>query len=243
MMATGRILIVAAVKEEIGRVAACLQSPRGISLGPNPVTIGEYGSESVALLIAGAGAVNTAGALGAVMAALRPRGVVLCGCGGAFSGWGLIQGDVVFATEEISPQLGVEPHRKGDPVTPLSFLPNRIQLDEALAQRGREALVGSEALSGVSVRSGPFVTVSTVTASPSTEEGYRSLYGAMVENMEGFAAASVCRRYAVPLLEVRSISNRVGERDRSRWNLALAFKRAQEAVLTLLEKEIMPWGC
>jgi futalosine hydrolase len=234
------LLIVAAVKEELEWLAGHLHKPQDRSMGPHALAIGKHRHREVALLLAGAGTVNTAGALGAVIPALRPRGVVLCGCGGAFSGWGLINGDVVFATEEIAPQLGVEPDRKGDPVTPLPFLPNRIQLDDALAHRGREALLGNDPFSGVSVQSGPFVTVSTVTASPSTGEGYRRLYGAIVENMEGFAAARLCQRYAVPLLEVRSVSNMVGARDRSKWNLDLAFKRAQEAVLTLLEKEIMP---
>jgi futalosine hydrolase len=234
------LLIVAAVKEELEWLAGQFQKPLERSLGPYGVTIGEHRNKEVALLVAGAGTVNTAGALGAVIPALRPRGVVLCGCGGAFSAWGLIHGDVVFATEEIAPQLGVESDRKGDPVTPLPFLPNRIQLDDALAHRARKALLGSGSFSGVSVHSGPFVTVSTVTASPSTGEGYRRLYGAMVENMEGFAAATMCQRYALPFLEVRSVSNTVGARDRSSWNLDLAFKREQKAVLTLLEKEIMP---
>jgi futalosine hydrolase len=234
------LLIVAAIKEEIEWLADHLRKRQERFLGPHWVMFGEYRHRDVALLVAGAGTIDTAGALGAILPALRPYGVVLCGCGGAFSGWGLTHGDVVFATEEIAPQLGVEPDRKGDPVTPLPFLPNRIQLDEALTQRGREALLGNDLFSEVSVHSGPFVTVSTVTASPSTGEGYRHLYGAIVENMEGFAAARLCERYAVPLLEVRSISNMVGSRDRSLWNLDLAFKRAQEAVLTLLEKEIMP---
>jgi futalosine hydrolase len=233
------LLIVSAVKEELEWLGGHLHKPNERSLGPHRVTIGELRNGEVALLVTGAGTVNTAGALGALIPALRPRGVIVCGCGGAFSGWGLLHGDVVFATAEIAPQLGVEPDRKEDPVVDLPFLPNRISLDGTLARRGYEALLGNAPFSEGSVHSGPFVTVSTVTASPSTAEGYRRLYGAMVENMEGFAAARLCQRYVVPLLEVRSVSNMVGERNRSAWNLDLAFKRAQEAVLTLLEKEIM----
>jgi futalosine hydrolase len=234
------LLIVAAVKEELEWLAGHLHTSQERSLGPLRITSGKHPNGKVALLVTGAGTANTAGALGAVFPPLRPRGVVLCGCGGAFSGWGLILGDVVFATEEIEPQLGVEPDREGDPVTPLTFLPNRIPLDVALAQAGRQSLLEQDPFSGISVHTGPFVTVSTVTASPATGEGYRRLYRAMIENMEGFAAARMCQRYAIPFLEVRSVSNMVGARDPSMWNLGLAFKRAQEAVLTLLKKEIMP---
>jgi futalosine hydrolase len=240
MTSSETLLVVAAVKEELHWLSSRLRRRKEKSLGPHCVTIGWHRNGVVALLVAGAGTVNTAGSLGAIIPALRPRGVLLCGCGGAYPGWELAHGDVVFATEEIAPQLGVEPDRKEDPTIPLPFLPNRIQLDVALVRRGREALLLDGLFPEGSVQSGPFVTISTVTASTSTGEGYRRLYGALVENMEGFAAATICQRYALPLLEVRSISNMVGERNRSLWNLDLAFRRGQEAVLTLLEKGVIP---
>ena len=123
MTSSETLLIVSAVKEELGWLAAHLHGPQERSLGPYVVTIGRHGHGEVALVVAGAGIVNTAGTLGAVIPALKPRGVVLCGCGGALSGWGLIHGDVVFASEEIAPQLGVEPDRKGRPGHPPALSP------------------------------------------------------------------------------------------------------------------------
>jgi len=42
--------------------------------------------------------------------------------------------------------------------------------------------------------------------------------------MEGFALALACRTRGVPFLEVRTVSNLVGERDRNKWKLASALE-------------------
>ena len=60
--------------------------------------------------------------------------------------------------------------------------------------------------------------------------------GAICENMEGAAVALACRQLSVPLLEIRGISNRVEDRDTSRWDLTTAMAAVQEAVISLLEK-------
>ena len=48
----------------------------------------------------------------------------------------------------------------------------------------------------------------------------------LVESMEGAAAAHVCALYGVPFLEVRGISNLVGDRDRAAWDVEGAAARA-----------------
>jgi futalosine hydrolase len=53
--------------------------------------------------------------------------------------------------------------------------------------------------------------------------------------MEGAAVALACQQLAVPLLEVRGISNLVEDRDTRRWNLPLGMIVAQQAILTLLQ--------
>jgi len=83
---------------------------------------------------------------------------------------------------------------------------------------------------------GPFVTVVTVTATAIRAKRLHGEYGALMENMEGAAAAHVCMRYDIPFLEIRSVSNRVGRRDKDAWNLPLAFKRASRAVYTVIER-------
>ena len=51
--------------------------------------------------------------------------------------------------------------------------------------------------------------------------------------MEGAAIAQVCTIYKIPMLEIRGISNIVGERDKRKWNLGLASENCQKLLLKL----------
>jgi futalosine hydrolase len=61
----------------------------------------------------------------------------------------------------------------------------------------------------------------------------RRRFGALCENMEGAAAAQVCARYGVPLLEVRGISNMVSDREPASWRKREAARNCQHAVMEL----------
>ena len=56
-----------------------------------------------------------------------------------------------------------------------------------------------------------------------------------VEAMEGFGVLRACALAGVPAVEVRAISNRVNESDRSRWQIDEALELLAVAVPRLLE--------
>jgi nucleoside phosphorylase len=61
-----------------------------------------------------------------------------------------------------------------------------------------------------------------------------------VEAMEGFAVLRACALAGVPAVEVRAISNEIGEPDRSRWELDTALAALADALPRLraaLERE------
>ena len=55
--------------------------------------------------------------------------------------------------------------------------------------------------------------------------------GRAYATLASFFAA--CLRHGVPFAEIRAVSNRIGERDRSRWDIPLALSRLQAALETL----------
>lgn len=206
-----------------------------------PQCHGSIGEHSVALVVTGMGGVNTAHGLTALLEARRPDLVLQLGVGGAYPGGGLGIGDLAVATEEIYGDVGVRTADGWQPadligiplveVAGVEFY-NRFELDAELAGRARQLLtVGAEG----SVAAGPFVTVQECTGTQAlAEERGRLFPGALCENMEGAAAAHICRLYGVPLLEVRGISNLVEERRRQSWDLPGAATRAQQGCLRLL---------
>ncbi len=57
----------------------------------------------------------------------------------------------------------------------------------------------------------------------------------LVEEMEGYAVALACRAAGVPLSVVRAVSNRAGDRDTTRWDIAGSLGSLGRLVSRLLE--------
>jgi futalosine hydrolase len=61
-------------------------------------------------------------------------------------------------------------------------------------------------------------------------------HGVDVEAMEGFAVLRACELAGVPALELRAVSNALGEADRRRWRLEEALAALRAAVPRVLER-------
>ncbi|WP_373501962.1 futalosine hydrolase [Desulfococcus sp.] len=264
MAAAPYVLIIGAVDGELSGLRRRMNAWATEEIGRRPIQRGRLCGVPVRLMVTGPGSANTVQALTAVLEQAPPRLILQTGCAGAFRESGLSVGDVGVASEEIDAHLGIEPQAPEDPPTALPF-PVMTALGAAvtgrypLSRRWSEAAV--DALSrdparrgaggawedadstaglppgttGVRVVCGPFLTVSTITATDlGAERRYRQ-FRACMEAMEGAGAAHVACHYDVPLLEVRAASNLVGRRDRGAWDLDLAFRRATWAVLAILD--------
>ena len=67
------------------------------------------------------------------------------------------------------------------------------------------------------------VTVNEITTSAQRIDHYRDVLGASVETMEGAALHYVALMEKFPFLQIRSLSNFIGERDKSKWVLDMAI--------------------
>jgi futalosine hydrolase len=101
-------------------------------------------------------------------------------------------------------------------------------IDSAGLRRDEEQALAPDVLAG------PFVTSSTVTGLDDEARLIGERWGAVAESMEGAAAAHVCALHSVPFLELRAVSNVVGDRDRSGWLVEEAANTAGRAALALV---------
>jgi futalosine hydrolase len=90
--------------------------------------------------------------------------------------------------------------------------------------------------SNITVKSGPFLTLSTCTGTMGRAREIEKTFHAICENMEGAAVAHVCASCEIPMVEIRGISNIVGERNKKKWNISLAAENCQRVVLELLKE-------
>ncbi|MBX7552239.1 futalosine hydrolase [Streptomyces sp. tea 10] len=75
----------------------------------------------------------------------------------------------------------------------------------------------------------PVLTVSTATGTAERAQDLRQRHGAAAEAMEGFGVAEAAAVHGVPLLELRTISNTVGPRDRAAWRIPDALAALRDA--------------
>ena len=84
------------------------------------------------------------------------------------------------------------------------------------------------------------VTVNEISTSTARINYYRDVLGAQLETMEGAALHYVCLMEKIPFLQVRSLSNIAGERDKTKWQTDLAIARLNDELEKILSKFFKP---
>ena len=154
-------------------------------------------------LVCGVGPVEAAVATARALALRRFDAVLHVGLAG---GRDLAIGSVVVGTEAVYRDLSAE-----WPVV------HRVTPDAGLVERVRAALPDA---SVAPIHTSAAVGAASDTVSP----------GPLVEAMEGFGVLRAAERAGVPAVEVRVISNEIGEQDRSRWQLGVALDALEDAL-------------
>lgn len=80
------------------------------------------------------------------------------------------------------------------------------------------------------------ITVQTVTNDKMILSALASKWQADIETMEGAAAAYVCQQKQVPFVQIRGISNTVGNRDKSHWHTGQAITNMNNALVAVIKQ-------
>jgi futalosine hydrolase len=78
------------------------------------------------------------------------------------------------------------------------------------------------------------VTINTVSDSTTQRKMLKEKYNAQIESMEGASLHYVCLQEGVAFLQVRSISNMVGERDKTKWAMKDAINNLNKELVRFL---------
>jgi futalosine hydrolase len=146
--------------------------------------------------------------------------VINMGIAGGFRGRADV-GSIVIAEEIVSADLGAESPERFITLDELGFgASTRIKAENERV----ELLVKAMSSNGLAVQQGTILTLSTVTGTETTtNELLRREPNAVAEAMEGYGVAMAAKEFGKPVLEIRSISNPIGPRDRSAWRMKEAL--------------------
>ncbi|CAN5703879.1 hypothetical protein BH10BAC2_BH10BAC2_42760 [soil metagenome] len=194
-----------------------------------------YTSESNRLKVmfhqGGVGMLANAVAITKLIYEEKPDLIMQVGIAGCFDK-NIMLGNVVVIKEEVLGNTGVEEDGKWKDIFDLKLekpgyppfekkrLPNQhldkynlLKLDEVIA-----------------------VTVNEVTTKDDRIQQLVKKYNPLIESMEGAALHYVCREMNVPFVQMRSISNYIGERDKTKWEIKLAIDNLNKNILKYVDK-------
>jgi futalosine hydrolase len=142
-------------------------------------------------------------------------------------------GSLVIANEIVSADLGAESPEGFITLDELGFgASTRVKTDSDLVQILLEVMKEEN----ISVQAGNILTLSTVTGTAETTSKLQQREpGALAEAMEGYGVAMAAKEFVLPVLEIRSISNPIGPRDRSAWRIKDALVTLESASKVIAE--------
>jgi futalosine hydrolase len=79
------------------------------------------------------------------------------------------------------------------------------------------------------------VSVNQITSSKKTIDLYKEKYKPEIESMEGAALHYTCLMENVPFLQLRSVSNYIGERNKKKWELEKSILNLNNELIHLLD--------
>jgi len=229
-----KILLVSATRFEVKPLADRFEN---IELIPSILHKLRFDHLEIDLLTTGIGMVQTAFCLGKHMTPGSYDLAINAGICGAYSK-DIPIGSVIHVIEECIPEAGVEQDGRFLSL----FEAGLLDPDEFPFDQGKLINVNYPKMTSLEqLNTGRGNTVITLQTDPGKINRLKTLFPADVESMEGAAFLWACMVEDVVCTQIRAVSNLVGERDKSKWDIRAAVKNL-DVVLAQLFKEIGNYG-
>lgn len=92
----------------------------------------------------------------------------------------------------------------------------------------------TEVLKKVKLKKVIGVSTNEITTSRQKVKFYKDTFNPVIESMEGAALHYVCLMEKIPFLQLRSISNYIGERNKKNWNMKESIINLNKELISLL---------
>jgi futalosine hydrolase len=191
---------------------------------------GLNGEHEVGVLITGVGAMATTWSLSRQIDRRRPDLIIQAGIAGCLTD--ILPGEVMVVAEDEPADLGVWEEGEFKSIFDLRL----ADADSFPFSGGRLVNPYLPLLELTSLEPVRAITVNEITTAAERISWYQQNTDAVVESMEGAALHFVCLQSGVPFLQLRAISNAVGVRDKTKWEMGLALGRLNSALIACLSK-------
>lgn len=180
------------------------------------------------VLITGVGLTATAYTLTRQVILKRPNLILQAGIAGCYDP-AIELGEVLAVNEEAIADQAV---REGDEWKTV-FDIGLMHPDQPPFKKGVLPNPHREWLKKCRLKTVTAVSVNQVTTLPSFIAQYVAKFAPTLESMEGAALHYVARREKIPFLQIRAVSNYIGERDKGQWKIREAIRNLNNELIRL----------
>lgn len=179
----------------------------------------------------GVGMLASAVSLTRLVSEEKPDLIIQTGIAGTFNPK-IALGKVVVVKEEILGDMGVEEDGKWKDIFDL-------KLEKSSYHPFEKRKLPNHWLSTYNLLKLPelsSITVNEITTQPKRIEQLTKKYNPDLESMEGASLHYVCREANIPFIQMRAISNYIGERNKANWKMKEALEALNDTLLKYLDK-------
>ena len=185
--------------------------------------------------VTGVGLLPSTYAITQLIARLKPDLIIQIGIAGSFNPT-LELGTAVTVRQEMLADMGVYETDGYHDIFELGLAEkNMPPLEQGAIVNHHDYLIESASLPAVSA-----VSVNEISTSAEKINVFAEKYKADIESMEGAALHYVCAMQQIPFIQIRGISNLVGERDKTKWKIPESMLAATNACINLINKIKLP---
>ena len=178
----------------------------------------------------GVGMLSTAVALTKLIFEERPDLIVQIGIGGSFDS-SLPLVEVVVISEEILGDMGVMEDGKWRDIFDL-------KLEKASYPPFEKRKLPNhflEKFNLLELKEVTAISVNEITTEKDRILQLQKKYEPLLESMEGAALHYVCREMNIPFIQIRAVSNYIGERNKEKWMIKEAIDNLNKTILKYVE--------
>lgn len=181
------------------------------------------------ILITGVGIPSTIYQLTNKLITEKYNVVIQVGIGGKFSKKYKL-GDVVAIRSDAFTDIGVQENNDFRSIFKLGFAD-----ENGFPFINGELINNTDIFNKLDIKKVKAVTVNTIHDKKKKTKLLKKRFRAEVESMEGAAFHFVCLQQHVPFIQLRAISNSVGERDKNKWDKKNAIGNLNKELIKLID--------
>ena len=179
----------------------------------------------------GVGMLSTAVSLTRLIIVYKPDLIIQVGIAGTFD-QKLKLGKVICVDEEVLGDMGVEENKNWKDIFDLDL----EQKNSAPFKKGKLPNAFLKKYNVLKLPEVKAVTVNEISTNDNRIQQIIKKYHPVIESMEGAALHYVCREMEIPFIQIRSISNYIGDRNKNNWKLKEAIAHLNKTILKYVDK-------